>query len=43
MSEAVIVSIGRTPIGRAVKADEGSAFLCAGGGQGTAMIVERLS
>ena len=53
MSEVVIVTIGRTPIGRARKGsliDErpddlgiGLETMCAGGGQGVAMIVERLS
>ena len=50
MSEAVIVSIGRTPIGRAVKGslrarDQaiGLETMCVGGGQGMAVIIERLS
>jgi len=53
MSEVVIVAIGRTPIGRARKGslndfstrDEtiGLETMCVGGGQGMALIVERLS
>jgi acetyl-CoA acetyltransferase len=39
MSDVVIAAIGRTPVGRAV----GLEAMCVGGGQGMAMIIERLS
>jgi acetyl-CoA acetyltransferase len=46
MSEVVITAIGRTPIGRAAKGsliDQRLETMCVGGGQGMAMVVERLS